>query len=198
MGRGKFKLFIFRGEFPRKRKKTPENPIWLLICYCERCPAVEKIERVPLEEDLMKKTTKTAAVKSATNATPATPAPSPVKKTKTANTSKSENGSSSAQDIATATAPVVKTSSAKSRNTTVVAQIDVGFGNTLYLRGDGPGLSWEKGVALDCVADDKWSIALSETSRPIVFKFLVNDLTWSAGDDYVAQPGATVNVTPSF
>ncbi len=143
----------------------------------------------------MKKTTKTAA-KPASNATPATPAPSPVKKTKAPAQPKSENGSVATQEFTPA--PAVKNDSPKAVNTTVVAQIDVGFGNTLYLRGDGPGLSWEKGVALDCVADDQWSLVLSETSRPIVFKFLVNDLTWSAGDDYVAQPGSTVKVTPSF
>lgn len=80
----------------------------------------------------------------------------------------------------------------------MVAQIDVGFGNTLYIRGEGPGLSWEKGVPLDCVADDKWSVSLAETSKPVVFKFLINDQTWCTGDDYVARPGTTLTVTPIF
>jgi hypothetical protein len=84
------------------------------------------------------------------------------------------------------------------QTTVVVAQIDVGFGNTLYIRGEGPGLSWEKGIPLDCVADDKWSHSIPETSKPIVFKFLINDQTWCKGDDFVAQPGTTVTVSPVF
>lgn len=82
--------------------------------------------------------------------------------------------------------------------TTIIAQIDVGFGNTLYVRGEGPGLSWERGVPLDCVADDKWSITLSNAERPVVFKFLLNDLTWCTGDDFVAPAGATLTLVPVF
>src|SRR5579872_5239985 len=51
--------------------------------------------------------------------------------------------------------PTVTTSSGSSRNgaepVTIEAKIDVGFGNTLYLRGEGPGLSWTQGVPLTCV-----------------------------------------------
>jgi hypothetical protein len=82
--------------------------------------------------------------------------------------------------------------------TTITAKIDIGFGNKLWIRGDGPGLSWEKGLVMDCVADDKWSIALSDAGAPVVFKFLVNDLSWSTGDDYIAQPGATLALAPTF
>jgi hypothetical protein len=82
--------------------------------------------------------------------------------------------------------------------TKIVAQIDVGFGNSLYVRGEGSGLSWEKGVPLDCIADDQWALSLAETSRPVVFKFLINDLTWSLGEDYVVQPGSSVVLTPAF
>src|SRR5690606_12500637 len=39
---------------------------------------------------------------------------------------------------------------APAKDTVIVAKIDVGFGNALYLRGDGPGLSWSKGVPMDC------------------------------------------------
>jgi hypothetical protein len=82
--------------------------------------------------------------------------------------------------------------------TTITAEIDIGFGNTLWLRGDGPGLSWETGVVMDCVADDKWSITLADAGAPVVFKFLVNDLSWSAGDDYVVSPGGSISVKPTF
>ncbi len=82
--------------------------------------------------------------------------------------------------------------------TTISATVDVGFGNALYLRGEGPGLSWDKGVRMECVADDRWSLALGESARPFVFKFLINDATWSAGPDFTVSPGTTVTLTPTF
>jgi hypothetical protein len=82
--------------------------------------------------------------------------------------------------------------------TTITAKIDIGFGNTLFLRGEGPGLSWNHGVALDCVDDDKWSITLPGAHRVVIFKFLVNDLTWSAGSDYLVEPGSTSVFVPAF
>lgn len=82
--------------------------------------------------------------------------------------------------------------------TTVSANIDVGFGNSLYLRGEGPGLSWDTGVRMECAANDRWTLTLGESAQPFVFKFLVNDETWSAGEDYKVEPGASVTLTPVF
>jgi hypothetical protein len=82
--------------------------------------------------------------------------------------------------------------------TVITAQIDVGFGNTLFIRGDGPGLTWEKGVPLGCTAVDCWTISLLVTNRPVVFKFLLNDEKWSKGDDYVVKPGSSNMLTPEF
>jgi len=53
-------------------------------------------------------------------------------------------------------------------------------------------------VRMECVADDRWTLALGESSRPFVFKFLINDEIWSAGDDYTVAPGASVTLTPVF
>ena len=82
--------------------------------------------------------------------------------------------------------------------TTISASIDVGFVNGLYVRGEGPGLSWEKGLRLECTADDKWTVVLGESVRPFVFKFLVNDEVWSTGDDYTVESGASITLTPTF
>lgn len=121
----------------------------------------------------MKKTTKT------------TKTPAPAKKSKQASPK-------------APAAPAVKKTAPKAITTCIAAQIDVGFGNTLYLRGDGPGLSWEKGVIMECVADDRWSITLPESSRPILCKFLINDETWCAGEDYLVKPGQETVFVPSF
>jgi hypothetical protein len=95
-------------------------------------------------------------------------------------------------------APAVKTVATKPVVTTITARIDVGFGNTLFIRGEGPGLSWEQGRAMDCVGNDLWRIALAESARAYTFKFLVNDLTWSAGPDFSAACGTSVTLTPEF
>ena len=82
--------------------------------------------------------------------------------------------------------------------TTIVAAIDVGFGNSLTLRGQGPGLSWDAGVPLECSADDRWTITLPETSQPILCKFLINDSAWCTGEDYTVLPGSSVVLSPTF
>ena len=82
--------------------------------------------------------------------------------------------------------------------TLIHAQIDVGFGNTLHIRGDGPGLSWHGGLAMVPVGASLWSFTVRGATRPFSFKVLVNDLTWNEGEDYVIQPGAEMTVVPTF
>jgi len=82
--------------------------------------------------------------------------------------------------------------------TFISAQIDIGFGNHLYIRGEGPGLSWDHGIAMDCTGAGLWTTTVKRASAPVVFKVLVNDLTWNIGEDYVAKPGKSLTVTPGF
>ena len=82
--------------------------------------------------------------------------------------------------------------------TFISARIDIGFGNHLYIRGEGPGLSWDHGIAMDCVGNDLWTSAISNATLPVIFKVLVNDLTWNEGEDYSVPPGKSVLVTPAF
>jgi hypothetical protein len=82
--------------------------------------------------------------------------------------------------------------------TTITARIDIGFGNALYLRGEGADLSWDRGTLMNCIADNCWSLELPASTRPVIFKFLVNDLSWSAGQDYVVASGDTLAITPTF
>jgi hypothetical protein len=95
-------------------------------------------------------------------------------------------------------APRIKASAPQPVVTVITAHIDIGFGNALYLRGEGAGLSWDTGQRLVCVDGTSWTIALPETAKPVVYKFLINDSSWSTGPDYVATPGARISVTPSF
>lgn len=80
---------------------------------------------------------------------------------------------------------------------TIEARIDVGFGNRLYLRGEGQGLSWNQGVPLICVDGSTWKWC-GESHDKLKFKLLLNDMVWSQGEDLVVAPGEKVEVAPAF
>jgi hypothetical protein len=104
--------------------------------------------------------------------------------------------------VVAATKPVLnapaKKPATQTTRTTIVANINVGFGNALYIRGEGPGLSWDKGLVMDCASDAQWAVTISDASGPVVFKFLVNDITWCVGTDYSVAPGASITLEPTF
>ncbi|MGY8696933.1 MAG: hypothetical protein ACKVGW_22385, partial [Verrucomicrobiia bacterium] len=95
-------------------------------------------------------------------------------------------------------APVKKATSIKASKTVVVANVDVGFGNMLYLRGNAPGLSWKKGVPMDCDSANSWSITMSGVKDAFEFKVLINDIHWAIGGNNLAKPGATNPTDSSF
>ena len=81
--------------------------------------------------------------------------------------------------------------------TVIEAKIDVGFGNNLFVRGQGAGLSWERGTPLTCVGPDTWRWTAEATDR-LKFKLLLNDRVWANGEDVVVPPGKQVEVKPAF
>jgi hypothetical protein len=81
--------------------------------------------------------------------------------------------------------------------TTIEVKIDVGFGNAVFLRGQGSGLTWEHGVPLACVDGSTWRWT-QKVADPVTFKVLLNDQVWSAGGDFVVAPGQKVELSPSF
>jgi hypothetical protein len=100
----------------------------------------------------------------------------------------------------TAAAPAKKTVSAKpvGKKTIVIAKGDVGWGNSIYLRGQGGGLSWDVGVLMDCLKKDEWVWSCPAGDGAITFKFVRNDLHWALGKDQVAAAGETSISTPQF
>jgi hypothetical protein len=148
-------------------------------------------------------------MKKIANKSPKTPAPAPVKPAPASTqfaAAKSPRAKTPKATTATATASAVKglapvVIAPKPDTvvaTTIIAQIDIGFGNILYVRGSGGGLSWDQGLAMENATADQWKITLGKTTNPVTFKFLVNDLTWSAGEDYVVEPGSTITLVPTF
>lgn len=82
--------------------------------------------------------------------------------------------------------------------TTIIATADIGWGNQLYLRGEGGGLSWDAGVPMTCNGADEW-VWVSTSNDPIFqFKFVLNDKFWSLGENMVASRGETNRSYPAF
>ena len=82
--------------------------------------------------------------------------------------------------------------------TRIMAYVDIGAGNTLFLRGEGGGLSWEAGVAMECIGGDCWSWSARSVGQDITFKLLINDQHWSAGDNLTVANGDTGTFMPAF
>lgn len=82
--------------------------------------------------------------------------------------------------------------------TTVVAKVDVGFGNALYLRGTGPGLSWEKGVEMTNTGSDEWTWSTNKANKTFLAKVLINDVTWSGDPDSTVVAGTKTVIQATF
>ena len=80
----------------------------------------------------------------------------------------------------------------------VEARIDVGLGNTLFIRGQGDGLSWERGKPLTCVDASTWVWVSAQARDKVVFKLLLNDQIWAQGKDLFLEAGRKIEIVPSF
>ena len=122
-----------------------------------------------------------------------------LKPTEIKSTSSALNSNSGALK-STSSAPKPTSGAAKSTSgalTTIEVKIDVGFGNAVFLRGQGSGLTWDHGVPLACVDGGTWRWSQTVAS-PLTFKVLLNDQVCSAGNDFVVTPGQKLEVSPSF
>lgn len=91
-----------------------------------------------------------------------------------------------------------KKKTVSARTTSLTAKIDIGFGNRMFLRGEGPGLSWDKGTAMDNKKADEWVWSTSAAKENVHCKVLVNDEVWSGGENVVIKPGENAFITPHF
>lgn len=91
-----------------------------------------------------------------------------------------------------------KAAASKKLKTSIVAYIDVGYGNTLYIRGEGAGLSWEKGIPLKNISAAEWAFDTNKATGTLTFKFLINDQVWATGDNLTIQAGSKSISSPQF
>ena len=112
-------------------------------------------------------------------------------------------GATTAKAAKAPASPAKATATAKkaidSTATVVVAKYDVGFGNKLFIRGEGAGLSWEIGVEMKNVENDVWVWTNNDLKKgAVACKFLINDDVWSTGENLFVPAGETSTVFPNF
>lgn len=83
--------------------------------------------------------------------------------------------------------------------TRLIATAYIGIGQKLYLRGDGPGLSWEKGVPLQFVSIGKWLWQSADATAPFAAKLYKNDQVECTGlGEITLKPGIQHEVNAGF
>lgn len=87
---------------------------------------------------------------------------------------------------------------AKKGKTRVTVKYDVGFHNTLYIRGQGANLNWERGIQMKNVKADEWVWESDNNFSQCEFKVLINDRVYENGPNHKIQNGNSIQYTPRF
>ena len=74
----------------------------------------------------------------------------------------------------------------------------IGISNKLYIRGEGPGLDWDKGVPMELVGIGKWEWKTYDANTTVNCKVLINDEQWTDSENIAIEPNTTVETTASF
>lgn len=83
--------------------------------------------------------------------------------------------------------------------TRLIATAYIGIGNKLFIRGEGPGLSWEKGVPLQFVSIGKWRWETPDATAPVTVRLYKNDQVECLGlGTLTLQPGHQHEVNAGF
>jgi hypothetical protein len=90
------------------------------------------------------------------------------------------------------------TAMGKSTKTRIIVKYDIGFKNTLYIRGKGGNLSWDKGIPMKNTKADEWMWETDSMFPTGEFKVLINDRTYETGPNHPLQSGANIQYTPHF
>jgi len=90
------------------------------------------------------------------------------------------------------------TKNEKNGTTTVVANVMIGIGNKPFLRGEGPGLSWEEGVSMNFVEIGKWAWSPPRKNASLTVQIYRNDQDPDKAGKVEVKPGQKIEITPDF
>lgn len=82
--------------------------------------------------------------------------------------------------------------------TTVIAKVMIGIGNKPFVRGEGPGLSWEEGVPMNFLEIGKWAWSPSRKNASVTIQIYRNDEDPDQSGKHEIKPGEKFELTPDF
>jgi hypothetical protein len=105
------------------------------------------------------------------------------------------------EDANTKTEPAnepIKPKSSPGGSTSVVANVMIGIGNKPYLRGEGAGLSWDQGVAMNFIEIGKWAWTPTRKNAALTVQVYRNDEDPDNGGKIEVKSGEEIEITPDF
>ncbi|MBC7833771.1 MAG: hypothetical protein H7Y88_01550 [Phycisphaerales bacterium] len=141
---------------------------------------------------------------------PRKPKPEDTLAAMSAESTPTENGTGAATEPASAATPEesseqsaeglakAETSVSSDGATRLLVTAYIGIGNKLFIRGDGPGLSWDKGVPMQFVSIGKWGWASNDVTMPLACKLYKNDETAALSGEIFLEPGRHIELTALF
>ncbi len=112
--------------------------------------------------------------------------------------SPADTAAAPSDDVTAEAAATVEPSVSADGATRLLVTAYIGIGNKLYIRGDGPGLSWDKGLPMKFVSIGKWGWATDEAIGSVACKLYKNDETAALSGEIFLEPGQHVEVTALF
>lgn len=91
-----------------------------------------------------------------------------------------------------------KKNSTNTGMTSVIANVMIGIGNKPFVRGEGPGLSWDEGVSMNFIEIGKWAWSPPRKNAPLTIQIYRNDEDPDKGGKYEIKPGEKFELTPEF
>ncbi len=82
--------------------------------------------------------------------------------------------------------------------TAIIANVIIGIGNKPFLRGEGPGLSWEEGVPMNFVEIGKWAWSPSRKNASVTVQVYRNDEDPDNRGKFEVKSGEKIEITPEF
>ena len=80
----------------------------------------------------------------------------------------------------------------------VIAKIQMGIGSKPFIRGEGGGLSWDKGTPMEFLSVGNWRWKSEPTDTSIKFQIFKNDTVPQDSDPLTLEPGEKLEIHPSF
>ena len=157
-------------------------------------PKKPRAPRKPKADDVLSAMSSEPVVEAP--AEPATAEPAPAEPAPVVATATESSDESSSHDSGGDSA--VEASASSDGATRLLATAYIGIGNKLFIRGDGPGLSWDHGVPMQFVSIGKWGWFTHEASGPVRIKLYKNDELAALSGEITLEPARHSEVTALF